>query len=81
MVIHMRCYKPICLLAAVLSAGFILRADNGTVCVFDAASGTLLRRTDAAVSFLPADDRRQLENGLFFGSLSELTTATEDYCS
>lgn len=63
------------------SAGWYLRADGGTVCIFDAATGHLAERTDTPVSSLQQADREALAAGVYCGTADELTRAREDFCS
>ncbi len=61
--------------------GYILRTENGTVCIFDAQTGERLSQTDTPAASLPEADRRTLEKGVYCGTFPELTQACEDYCS
>ena len=69
------------LTACTPDTGYILRTENGTVCIFDARTGAQLSKTDMPAASLPETDRRALEEGIFLGTFPELTRACEDYCS
>jgi hypothetical protein len=64
-----------------LSSGYILRAADGTIAVWDAATGQCIRQTQTALSSLPSQDRALLTDGVELETLPELTQALEDFCS
>lgn len=72
------------LAAAALLAGaprYQLRIEQGAVAAFDLADGTRLPLSGVPAASLRECDRAMLENGLSFGTFSELTRACEDLCS
>lgn len=68
-------------LCAKCCPGYILQTQNGTVCVIDAQTGTILADTKTPAASLPETDQQALAFGIFCSTLQELTRIQEDYCS
>lgn len=60
---------------------YLLKSNNGTLCVFLKQTGEMIMNTDTSVSVLPKEDQRLLEQGIEIKNEEELYQALEDYCS
>jgi ABC-type enterochelin transport system substrate-binding protein len=71
--------QPAAAAAEEAAASYLLRTEDGRVCVY--RSGVLVLRTEIDVSLLPAADRAALEDGIIADSSVELATYLEDFGS
>lgn len=60
---------------------YILRCDNGKVCVYENGSDQPIGRLNIDPADLPEDDRRLLECGILVQNRSQLMSLLEDYSS
>ncbi len=59
-------------------AGYVLRADGGTLSAWRLPEFSCIFRSDTPVRSLRQADREMLEKGLYFSTFPELTRAFED---
>ncbi len=61
--------------------GYMIKAYERRVAVFDQDSGELLYISDTYINDLPQADRQQLQKGLYAATRKEMLRLIEDYCS
>ncbi len=60
---------------------YLLKSNNGTLCVYLKQTGELIMNTETSVSVLPKEDQKLLEKGIEVKDEEQLYQALEDYCS
>ncbi len=60
---------------------YLLKSDNGMLCVYLKSNGEMIMNTDTNISVLPKEDQKILEKGIEIKDEKALQQALEDYCS
>lgn len=60
---------------------YLLKTNNGQLCVYLKVNGQLIMNTETNVSVLPKEDQELLKKGIGVKDEIELQQALEDYCS
>ena len=60
---------------------YLLKSNNGVLCVYLKTNNELVMETDTNVKVLPKEDQKILEKGIEIKGDKALYQALEDYCS